>query len=414
MKQSPYKGIVVFDVDGVIYKDIFLKKIVQSRGFINYLKIIILGWRYFREHITLDGLLREGYKLAGNITVQEAQEVANEIKITTTIKPAIKVLHQNGYLVSLISAGIPNFVLKKLAQEIGADHYTGLDIEESGGEINVEKIHVISKVDIADKLIQELGLEWDQVVSVGDDPGNIALLKKSRIGIGFNPVKSVRDNSDVVIEGNNFLEILPYIIPQEKLPKTISISRFNWRRELFRKVVHLGGCAIPFIARYNKILTSVVLLAIIVIYLISELMRTFGLSFSLFSQITRRAQRHSERRGIVYGPILLGLGIAMTIVFFKSEIYIPAVLVVSISDSISALVGRRWGKIHIFGLRNRTVEGSTAFFVSAFIILYFYFPLPVAIMTTIVAAILELVPVYNMDNLLIPVGTALFLLLYGI
>lgn len=26
------KGLIVFDVDGVIYKDIFLKKIVQSKG----------------------------------------------------------------------------------------------------------------------------------------------------------------------------------------------------------------------------------------------------------------------------------------------------------------------------------------------------------------------------------------------
>ncbi len=42
--------------------------------------------------------------------------------------------------------------------------------------------------------------------------------------------------------------------------------------------MHLGGCAVPFIARYNETLTAIILLAIIVIYFISELMRTYGLS----------------------------------------------------------------------------------------------------------------------------------------
>jgi hypothetical protein len=68
-----YKGLVVFDVDGVIFKDIFLKKIVQSRGLFSHLRFITLGMRYYREKISIEELLQEGYRLAGTFSVEEAQ-----------------------------------------------------------------------------------------------------------------------------------------------------------------------------------------------------------------------------------------------------------------------------------------------------------------------------------------------------
>lgn len=407
-----YRGIVVFDVDGVIFRDIFLKKIVQSRGFTSYLRIIFLGMRYYREKISIEQLLKEGYKLVGNFSIGEARSVAREIKRTTNISETVDILKQSGYFVSFISAGIPNFILKNLVEELGADHYSGLDLVEKEGTVLPEEFKLISKVEVVETLMKKLGIGWDRVVSIGDDPGNITLLQKSGTGIGFNPVKAVRKNSDVVIEGNNFLEILPYIVPKEELPPSVSISRFNWRREIFRKAVHLTGSIFPFLARLNREITVIALLSVIAFYLVSELLRTFGLTFSLLSSITRKAQRHSEKRGIIMGPVLLGLGIAATISLFAYEIYLPAVLVVAVSDSLSALIGRRFGRIHIFGLRNRTVEGSLAFFFSAFLILLMFYPFPVALLATFVATVLELVPIYNMDNLLIPLGTGFFLYMW--
>ena len=404
-----YRGIVVLDVDGVIFRDIFLKKIVASRGPLKHFRIIRLGMKYYREKISIDTLLQEGYKLAGNFSAHEAKALAGEIKRTTNVSQAVEILREKGFYISLISSGIPNFILESLAKELNADHYSGLDISTKRGTLVTGNLNVISKTAVVEDLMKKLGFGWDNVFSVGDDPGNITLLKKSKVGIGFNPVKSVRRNADVVIEGNNFLEILPYILPKEELPGSVSISRLTWKRELFRKAVHFTGSAVPFFAAMNKKVTVIALISIIAVYIISELLRTFGLSLSLLSAITRKAQRHSEKTGIIMGPVLLGLGIAVTISLFTYEIYLPAILVVAISDSLSALVGRRFGKVPIFGMRNRTVEGSLAFFFSALLILRIFYPLPVALLATFVATALELVPFFNIDNLLIPIGTSLFL-----
>jgi dolichol kinase/phosphoserine phosphatase len=409
MKEHRYKGIVILDVDGVLFKDIFLKRIVQSKGILSYIKILWLGIQYYINKISINRLLVEGYKLAENFHVESAQVAANKIRRVTNIKESISILRQEGFFVSLISAGIPNFVLKNLAHEIGADHYAGIDLEINKGIINTRKIRVISKIEIVETLLKRLDQGWNDVISVADDPNNVELLKKSRMGIGFNPSKIIRKFSDIIIESNNFLEILPYIIPQDRLPKKYTLSRFSWKREFFRKGIHFLGCFFPFLALSHELIAIHILTAVIVIYIISELFRNLGISFILFSYVTKKAQRHRETKGIIVAPILLGLGIMLTILLFDFNIYLPAILIVSVADCLSALIGMRFGKIHLFHLKNRTLIGSLTFFLSSFIILFFTIPFRFVLPAALLGIVLELIPVYHIDNLLIPLGTGMFL-----
>ncbi len=404
-----YKGIVVLDVDGVLFKDIFLKRIVRSKGLKNYLKILFLGIQYYIDRISIQHLLKEGYKLAGNIHKNEALMTADKIRRVTHIRKTIAILKDENYFVSIISAGIPNFVLRDLAGEIGADHYAGIMAEKRGNFIRVDTDTLVPKIQIVDGILHKLGLAWKDVVSVGDDPNNVELLQKSSIGIGFNPSALVRKNSDVVIEGNNFLEILPYIIPSNRLPKNMQRTRFFWKRELFRKGIHVLGAVFPFLARFHATLSISILAGAVLLYSISEVFRYMGMSFSPIALITRRAQRLDEKRGIIVGPILLGVGILLAISVFDYSMYLPAVLIVSISDCLSAIIGILFGKVYIFRSRKRTVEGSFAFFASSCIILFLTVDPVLAIPAALLATLLELTPVYNLDNLLVPFGTALFL-----
>ena len=404
-----YRGLVVFDVDGVLFKDIFLKKIVQSKGIVRYLKMLLLGIQYYTDKISINSLLLEGYRLAGSLDARKAQVTANKIRRVTHIKETVDVLHRDGFYVSLISAGIPNFVLKGLSNEIGADHYAGLDVQIKSGFFRVENVRLISKIEIVEALLKELHLGWNDVVSVADDPNNIELMNMSGKSIGFNPSRVVRKHSDSVVEGNDFLEILPHIISEERLPKKLRFSWFVWRREFIRKTIHLFGCLFAFLAYAHERLALFTLGSIVTLYLVSEILRILGVSFLFLSYITKKALRGRETRGIIIGPVLLGIGTLLTILFFDFKVYLPAILIVSVSDTLSALVGMRFGKIQIFGLKNRTLIGSCVFFISACIILFFTVPyrfiIPAALLTTLI----ELTPFYNLDNLLIPIVTAAFL-----
>jgi dolichol kinase/phosphoserine phosphatase len=409
LPKRKYKGLVVLDVDGVLFKDIFLKKIVQSKGITRSLKMLLLGIKYYLDKITINSLLVEGYRLAGTFDANKAQVTAEKIRRVTHIKETVEILRREGFYVSLISAGIPGFVLRNLSDEIGADHYTGIDIDIKGGSIVGSRISLISKIEIVETLLKDLKLRWEDVISVADDPNNVELLKRSGKGIGFNPSRVVRRYSDVVIEGNDFLEILPHIVPKENLQRKYRLQRFIWKREFFRKGIHIFGSLFALLALHHKMAALLALGGIIVLYLLSELSRILGVSVVFLSYITKKAQRKRETRGIIFGPVLLGCGMLITILIYDFKVYLPAILIVSVSDTLSALVGMRFGKTLLFGLKNRTLIGSSVFFLSACLILYFTVPLRLVLPAAVLSTLIEIIPYYNIDNFLIPLVTATFL-----
>jgi phytol kinase len=404
-----HTGIVVLDVDGVIYREFFLTRIAQSKGIANFLKVLSLGVRYYRGKITVKELLKEGYGAVQNLGMREAQKIAREIKKVTNIKRTISILHAHGYFVALVSAGIPDYILENLREEIDADYSRGMHIEVRDGVLDVDSVRTFSKVEVVERLIRTLDLGWDQVVSVGDDPNNIELFEKSGRSVGFNPSRSVRKHADVVIEGNDLIEIVPHIIRDDRLPKELKANWFYWRREYLRKGIHLLGAAVPFVARFHKPIIVYSLAAVVVLYFLSELLRFRGIRSIPLGAVTQRAKRTAEKEGIIYGPILLGIGILTALVFFDFSVYLPAILTVSVSDSLSAIVGKRFGKTHILRMQKRTLEGSAAFFVSSLAILLLTCPPATAVAAAALGTLIELFAHYNLDNLLVPAGIALFL-----
>jgi dolichol kinase len=84
---------------------------------------------------------------------------------------------------------------------------------------------------------------------------------------------------------------------------------------------------------------------------------------------------------------------------------------VAFSDSIATLIGRFYGRHTIPYSKKKSLEGSFAFLVSAFIICYFLnVPLKVALLASFVSCIIESLPL-KYDNITIPLGTGVFLVL---
>jgi dolichol kinase len=81
---------------------------------------------------------------------------------------------------------------------------------------------------------------------------------------------------------------------------------------------------------------------------------------------------------------------------------------VAFSDSIATVIGRFYGRVKIPYNQGKSVEGSIAFLVAAFICSIFYLPLGIALIVSFVSCIIESLPI-EFDNISIPLGTGLFL-----
>lgn len=179
-----------------------------------------------------------------------------------------------------------------------------------------------------------------------------------------------------------------------------------------RNIMHMfvGSVVLLIFLLLNKWPTVTVLAFIFFAGIIAHMMIKRRYKLPYLETILNIFETEDEKenwRGL--GAQTLILGFLLTIFAFPRDIAIPAILVLTFADAISAIAGGGIKSTVI--LESRTVFGSLAFFITAFIILNFFFSLPIAIIVAIIATLAELIPLPD-DNLWIPLAVGLSLLLF--
>ena len=189
----------------------------------------------------------------------------------------------------------------------------------------------------------------------------------------------------------------------------------KYNQEVYRKFIHISS---SFIAILLWILGKDIFLPFIIsaaiIFLIIDYLRVYIRTleifyFTLFGNVTRHYERHRFS-----GASWILIGAAATIFLFDEKVAIISLLVMSLSDSAAAIIGIKYGRTYLF---NKSLEGSSAFFISSSIIIFSLSPalFIVNIIAVLISAIIELLstPTLN-DNLFIPVATGIVLTIGGV
>ncbi len=183
-------------------------------------------------------------------------------------------------------------------------------------------------------------------------------------------------------------------------------------KEVFRKSIHLCSAFIPLLLVNFYTQTLICLTVIVVLYSIAEILRLKGKEVFLVSAITEAAARKRDENKFVLGPVTLVCGIIITSLLWNpiaSEIGIYAL---AFGDGLASLSGKLFGRVHIPFTSGKTVAGSLtcffAIFVSCFLVCYFH-ALPnvditkVSLIIASVGMLIEVLPLKDFDNILIPV-----------
>lgn len=173
--------------------------------------------------------------------------------------------------------------------------------------------------------------------------------------------------------------------------------------ELVRKAIHLTSAAIPllywFILDREIMLKGVIFLSMG--FLTVEYLRlSFPTAKGLFLKVFGAAIRDHEQKNLT-GATYVFTGAVLTIFLFPKQIAVPSLLILSISDTVAALVGIPFGKHKFLA---KSMEGSFSFFVSSILILFYFSPESI-VLNVLVAAILTIAEAFPMkldDNFLIP------------
>ncbi|MCX7758784.1 MAG: hypothetical protein N2169_04140 [bacterium] len=186
-------------------------------------------------------------------------------------------------------------------------------------------------------------------------------------------------------------------------------KKFN--TEVSRKFVHISSglfsLTFPFIISNHFSLLILSILFSLLIFVMK------------YKTDNLKSVTNIDRKSI--GEVLFPISIYLLFVFSeKYYLYFISVLVLSISDALAALIGKKYGMINIKVENDqKTLEGTITFFLITFIIVEI--PLLVmtdidkiaclliALMIAVLITMLELISIYGMDNMLVPIGT-LFIL----
>lgn len=153
----------------------------------------------------------------------------------------------------------------------------------------------------------------------------------------------------------------------------------DYRHEVYRKGIHLSSLWIPALIYFsNTIISSV----IFILALIGEIFLEYGnykrwrwarILFILpFASVLRNRERQHKHFSLTGGVYILASSLVCTLLF-SPVIAAIALTVMLISDTLAALVGKAIGQRKIY--RNKTLEGTVAFFVSALLIMMLFNPL---------------------------------------
>ncbi len=179
-------------------------------------------------------------------------------------------------------------------------------------------------------------------------------------------------------------------------------------KEMVRKGIHMTIAFIPTLAMISLNLTVLILVLGASFYFFVESLRAKGIYVAGYiSSISAIASRDRDQ-GITIGPITLALGALLVLVSFNPVAASCGIYALAFGDGLSSITGKLWGSKKIPFTGGKSFVGSITCFTMILSTCYGVTgSLTKALGAAFLGTIVELIPVNDLDNLLIPIVVAL-------
>jgi len=236
--------------------------------------------------------------------------------------------------------------------------------------------------------------------------------KTDQISMENNDIKAepeAAEEIDIQVDGDKG----PEAIDKTKLYKTRNNIQIS------RRLVHMGmGVAAATI--YNVAMTHQQAVYILgtcacVMYIFEQVRVSYPEYADKFNIVTKYFLRAEEQLQ-ESASVPYAMAILLTIITFPKTVAVTSIYILAIADPLSAIIGIKLGK-HPWS-RGKSLEGSAAFFVSAFLCIvltfsnvlgYTFGVWILALIGAFIGTLFEAIPLRVDDNLTIPLFSAVTL-----
>ena len=185
-------------------------------------------------------------------------------------------------------------------------------------------------------------------------------------------------------------------------------------KELFRKSIHICSSFIPLLLKFAYWPVIALLIAAVIIYTISELLRARGINIPLISKVTEIAARKRDENHFVLGPVTLVCGILLAALLLPLDYARVGIFALAFGDGLASLIGKLFGKITIPGAHGKTAAGSLTCFFAVLVSTYCCCQNTlISLYVALCAMFIEILPLSDFDNIIIPpvIGVLYFIMI---
>jgi dolichol kinase len=240
--------------------------------------------------------------------------------------------------------------------------------------------------------------------------------------------------TDLAIVGITYFYVLLTIFIPLILYKKEKISKFS-----ARKMVHMfAGLAILSSPFYFWPFWPTIIAGTLTVFVYFSSKESKVKQLKELYDAISEEQEEGLKRAFLQGPFFYCLSITSLVLIFgifaPEQFYFPiaGVLIMIVADTLASVVGKRWGKVNLslsWTNSKRTLEGSTTFFITAYLVCFLSFflfglliptfqdPLSFpailiySLITSAIAAVIELISPSTYDDLTVPLGSTLIIYL---
>jgi phosphoserine phosphatase len=395
--------LAVFDVEGVLIpKNRLFFSVAKNIGTLSLFKVLFFGFLYETGIMPLKNAIKKIFRIMKGTPTNIFTEKLESLPITPNAQQIFTSLKAEGYRTALISSGLPTFLVENLAAKVGAEYAVGVEVGISNGiltgEVRGDVIEPKGKFLILKKLMQDQQITAHDCVIIADDRNNSSIFLKDALKIGYNPDFVLKIKADRVVT-EKLSKILPVIRGEVKT------KSFPSPNDFFREFIHGSGFFVPLLAIYFGLPAVAVFIgAVAATYSVCELARLRGRSVPFFSWITCRAASQSELCEFTFAPIYFAFGILLTLLLIPAPASYAGIAIFTLGDSTASLIGGTLTKKPLPFNRAKTVEGTAAGFLFAFLGALFFVGPWLALIGAAVGMFIEYLPLPINDNLLMPLS----------
>lgn len=182
------KRLLLADMDSTIVTTETLDELAGKAGIKD--KIAAITARAMNGELDFRAALRERVGLLKGLPLSALQETLDETVLCDGAECLVRTMREDGAVCVLVSGGF-TFFTGAIAGKAGFHHHHGNSLDDDGavllGTVGGDILDKDSKLSYLKSYTQELGLDLNQSLAVGDGANDLPMLAAAGLGIGYRP-----------------------------------------------------------------------------------------------------------------------------------------------------------------------------------------------------------------------------------